>query len=316
MSRNVSRDPPVPVSLAMGTLRTALVVALTLLAPTSLPAAVYEIHEGQSIQLGLDAAAPGDTVLVHPGLYFGEANMDMTFREKPLVLRSVAGPAQTVVGSTMPQNVRVLSATCEPGETIVIDGFTFAYGGAHEGGGLYLSGGGTAVVSNCCLFGCRGTVSDDLSGYGGAVYSNMASTTITNCTFAGNRLSDGWARPPCGGAIGYRGGVVTIERCAFWDTGGDDAVGSLFGGTATAVNCVFDSEAPDPSGCDVVDCLVRGPNLCDPSVLGGQELCSDSVCLPGQNPWRVHVGALDIGCGPCNTVVEPRSWGAIKAFYR
>ena len=45
-------------------------------------------------------------------------------------------------------------------------------------------------------------------------------------------------------------------------------------------------------------------------------LCEDSPCRPGGNDWYLRVGAFAHGCGPCNTVVVPMSWGRLKALYR
>lgn len=63
------------------------------------------------------------------------------------------------------------------------------------------------------------------------------------------------------------------------------------------------------------DNLACNPWFCDP---GAQDfsVCADSPCLAENNDWGVSVGAYGAGCGPCGTVVEPASWGSIKAMFR
>jgi hypothetical protein len=56
----------------MNLLRTSALLAAAVLAnATASTAAVHKVSEGQSIQLAIDVAAPGDTILVDPGVYYG-----------------------------------------------------------------------------------------------------------------------------------------------------------------------------------------------------------------------------------------------------
>jgi hypothetical protein len=48
----------------------SLAVAV-LASATASSAAVHKVSPGQSIQAAIDAAAPGDTILVDPGVYSG-----------------------------------------------------------------------------------------------------------------------------------------------------------------------------------------------------------------------------------------------------
>ena len=77
--------------------------------------------EHPTILAGLDAAVPGDTVLVAPGTYTGDWNRELNFRGKDLVLVSEGGPSMTVIDCHTWQGI-----IFHQGETrnAVVDGFT------------------------------------------------------------------------------------------------------------------------------------------------------------------------------------------------
>jgi hypothetical protein len=52
--------------------------------------------EAGTVQAGIDSAAAGDTVLVHPGIYLER----LTFRGRDIVVRSSDGPEQTILNVT------------------------------------------------------------------------------------------------------------------------------------------------------------------------------------------------------------------------
>jgi pectin methylesterase-like acyl-CoA thioesterase len=75
-------------------LRSILVCTLSLLATGSLAQTTIQVGPGQShttIQSGIDAANPGDTALVDPGLY----NENINFKGKAVTVTNSGGAAST-----------------------------------------------------------------------------------------------------------------------------------------------------------------------------------------------------------------------------
>ena len=126
------------------------------------------------IQAQIDSAAPGDTVLVSPGLYVGGIN----FNGKNVTLQGSDGPANTTIHGNQGTAVRI-------GPDGAIKGFTITGSLASFGAGIEVSGLGSLISSN--IF--DGNVQSG-GGFGAAIGGNNASPTIEQNIFRNNSCDD------------------------------------------------------------------------------------------------------------------------------
>ena len=91
-------------------------------------------HPFDAIQEGIDAAGHGDTVLVLDGTYTGAGNRDLSFLGKAITVRSVNGPAKTIIDAQGTPTVPFRGFVFNGAETrqSVLEGFTIT-GGASNG---------------------------------------------------------------------------------------------------------------------------------------------------------------------------------------
>ncbi len=238
------------------------------------------------IQDAVDAAQPGDEIIVTNGIYAtgGRAvgtnvSVNRVAVDKPLRLRSANGPQVTVI-----QGYQVPGTTNGDGAIrcvyltngATLSGFTLTNGATQavqqDGTEAESSGGGVccestnALVSNCVLAG------NSASSYGGGAYRG----TLVGCTFEANRSDTGggafWSTlnnsllrtNSAGGfgggaAAGVLNGCVLVGNSALYRGGG--ALGS------TLKNCILSGNSATWGGglasdwfapCAAYNCLLTG----------------------------------------------------------
>ncbi|MBU2502139.1 right-handed parallel beta-helix repeat-containing protein [bacterium] len=159
-----------------------------------------------TIQQAIDAAAPGETVVLADGTYTGPGNRDLSFAGKAITLRSQSGDADLCVidcqGSASSQHYGIYFTSAETAAS-VLENVTIR--GGYKGTGA----------------GCR---------------IDAASPTLRGVVFRDNIASDSGA-----GVIMYGGAAPTIEDCRFLDNAAANAGGGMYVNTAypQLVRCEF-----------------------------------------------------------------------------
>jgi hypothetical protein len=152
---------------------------------------------------------------------------------------------------------------------------------------------------------------------GGAVCCDGASPDITNCTIVRSSSYGGGSGIYCGQIEGAGHSIPTITNTIVaFGIGIVPGIACGPGDNPTITHCVVFGNAGGDDLCgDHHDNIIYDPLFCD---AGNDDfdLCEDSRCLPGNNPWSELIGANWSDCPPCDTPVEDATWGSIKAMYR
>jgi len=206
-----------------------------------------------NIQVGIDSAENGDTVLVAPGEYVIAA--PITFRGKAITVRAEAGPDETTIRMSTPaDNERGSVVIFENNETTssVLDGFTITGGkgswvssaNAYAGGGIYFDASSGSLM-NCAVVKNR---ADD-GGGGGVSAGYGSSPTLTNCIFTGNSATWG------GGVLGWINSSITMTNCVISGNSSLNLGGGVYGGSNSSItmtNCTIISNTVQDAGAGIV----------------------------------------------------------------
>src|ERR1019366_8706608 len=215
-----------------------------------------------NIQDAINAASPGDLVLVTNGIYQTGGQFEVFYGndfftggliDKPMTMRSVNGPAVTTIlgnAASGTNGVRCVYMA----DAAVLSGFTLKNGGAMDyfdwawllgdfhqqsGGGVYA--GANSIVTNCVITGCSAYVNG-----GGA-----ANGILKNCTLTNNR-----AASQGGGAINS-----VLQNCSLLNNQSSGGGGGAEGGALT--NCILSGNSASgigggSEGGALVNCAVAG----------------------------------------------------------
>jgi len=168
-------------------------------------------------------------------------------------------------------------------------------------GGALCSGDAESSFESCVFTANEAT-------WGGGIYiqTNYNQPVFSNCTVVDNAGSGFWvidADP-----------VITRSIVAFDRTGAGIICTGM--GEPEISHCYVFGNAGGDSLCgSYADNAFDDPRLCA-FHLGNVDLCSNSDCLPSENPWGEHIGARPSGCPDCEAPVRPSSWSTIKGIYR
>lgn len=217
-----------PLALAVLALAALAVSPWTLVAGTI---TVGPWGDHASIQAGLSAALPGDTVLVAPGTYSGQQNTNLDFGGKAVTLLSEDGAGSTAIDGQW--GARAFTFTSGEDTTSVVRGFTIVDGYDSTSGGAVYCYGSSPKLSECRFAGnAAGTPGS--GGLGGAVYVEQSGIVVEDCLFEGNTADDG-------AGMFTRNSASTVRRTRFVDnvaTNGGGGLRILYNG-GTITRCTF-----------------------------------------------------------------------------
>ncbi|MHC4535861.1 MAG: C10 family peptidase [Planctomycetota bacterium] len=167
-------------------------------------------HPFDTIQEAIDAAMPGDTVIIREGTYTGDGNRDLDFKCKPIIIQSEYPDDPNVVAKTIincegnrdnPHRGFIFQS----GEKAVsvVKGLTITNGYHDTGGGIYCINDSSPTITNCTF------VENDVNEYGGGIYNKDSVPNVRNCTFHWNSAAI------CGGGVFNSKGRVELTDCTF-----------------------------------------------------------------------------------------------------
>lgn len=283
--------------------RFGLVTALASLgAATSLYAAVHEVPGTYStIQAAINAAAPGDVIVLADGVYSGEGNRNIDFMGKAITLRSANGSANCVIDVNAIPGTPYRGFIFQHGETAtsVLEGVTITRGATLTGavadqfnGGGILCTSSSPTIRDCVLS------NNDAACWGGGICCTHASPIITGCTIVGNTTGD-----EGGGVFAWNNSYPTIRNTVIAYNVADSIGGGIlnFGGAGfTVENCtIYGNEASWGAGMYaplgvISNSIVRG-NI---SRNGGREIEGGTVNVSYSNVQGGWTGTGNIDADP------------------
>jgi parallel beta-helix repeat protein len=153
------------------TVPTTLLLCVVLASAAAAQTTIRVPADQPTIQAAINAAAPGDTVLVAPGTYFERID----FSGKAIVVTSEAGPAATTINGSAAGVVVTFDSGEGPGA--VLRGVTVTNGSGFTGGGVRVSNASPTLENNVI------TANTGCSGIG--INVNFGSPSIV-----GNRITN------------------------------------------------------------------------------------------------------------------------------
>jgi len=179
-----------------------------------------------TIQSAIDAADPGDTVMVAAGVYRGPGNRDLDFHGKSIVLLGEEGSAATIVDAE--HVARGIGFSTSEGPAAEVNGFTFRNGDGSgtEGGAIRVDNASPTFVD------CVAESSVTIGLPGGGLFLNGDAHFI-GCRFEQDSTQD------AGGGIFVAGGGPYFEDCVASGNGCDGSGGGIFvaAGAPTFLRC-------------------------------------------------------------------------------
>ncbi|MBN1295927.1 right-handed parallel beta-helix repeat-containing protein, partial [bacterium] len=182
--------------------------------PTPLPQDIHVPDDYATIQAAIDAALPGDRVIIANGTYRGPGNTNLTYGGKPITVQSQDGPYFCIIDCEgVSSGVRFGSG--EDDESI-LRGLTIRNGGyPGDGGGVY------CFQSSPMITDCR-FERNVATQHGGGIYCEESTAVISHCVFEHNEAGQR------GGAICCVDASPVVTNCALIRNFATDLGGGIY----------------------------------------------------------------------------------------
>jgi predicted outer membrane repeat protein len=212
-------------------------------------------YDFSTIQVGIDAAVDGDTVLVGPGEYV--ITEPVTFQGKAITVRSEEGRDETTIRMDTPADPKrgsVVVFENNETNTSVLEGFTITGG---SGGIRFDASSGT--VSNCSIL-------HNTAEYAGGIFcAHPCSPRLIGCIIAENSAPGGSG----GGVFIWDEASLTLINCIIMDNSAKDFGGGL---------CCYNN-----ASMTLTDCIISGNSITGATALlagyGGGVSCTENSSL-------------------------------------
>ncbi len=160
------------------------IVAMLVLAGTSLAATINVPADYTTIQEAIDVAVDGDVILVDQGTYVEQID----YLGKSISVQSIYGPTKTIIDGQF-QGTVVRMVGCQ--SSTVLDGFTVKRGVGVNGGGMYVSTCETVQILHC-------DIRVNAANYGAGIYGENSTIVISDSDVKYNETNS---------SSGYGGGI-------------------------------------------------------------------------------------------------------------
>ena len=226
------------------------------------------------IQLAINDANNGDTIIVQPGRYYGSSNRDIRFLGKAITVQSIdpydpniVSATTVVCGGSASQPYRGFIFDNNEGPNSVLTGLTITggYGGevllqtnarGYVGGGI-LCINSSPTITNCLI---TGNSVDGSNSSGGGIFYWGSNPTISQCIIINNKSGGDvgytWPWPsflPTGGGGVYGNGEGTIVDCIITENTASRGGGGISCFNSTVINCAITNNSAD-LGAGGIDC--------------------------------------------------------------
>jgi len=211
---------------------------------------------------GVFAAAPGETVLVAPGVYTGELNRDLSFGGKDIVVMAMTARDPVIVDAEYLGRCFIFENS--EGPAARIEGLVMFCGADGDGGGVHCYGTTAPTFVNCEFVECSGTRGAGMNCVAGAApmligctfrknvagnagggirCSDYSSIDLQGCILKGNESYFG------GGVMLRAGSSATVDGTLFEDNTAEYSAGlRCENSTVTITNSVFSRNAAYSGG--------------------------------------------------------------------